>query len=104
MDEIGCTCKLDMVKNLKQLQNDLNLFLKALGEMLLSWGCFWSFLVLEGATGVTASLNMEEIRCTRILDMGKNLKQLQNDLNHFLKALGEMPLSFWSFWGYDRSP
>ena len=50
---------------------------------------------------------MDEIGCSRILDMGKNLKQLQNDVTHFLKALGEMLLSwgcFWSFWGYDGSP
>ena len=49
---------------------------------------------------------MDEIGCSHILDMGKNLKQLQNDVTHFLKALGEMVLSwgcFWSFWGYDGS-
>ena len=29
---------------------------------------------------------MDEIGCTCILDMDKNLKQLQNDLNHYFKS------------------
>ena len=104
MAEIGWWGRLSLGRNLGQPQNSFNyLIICTLEVFLLILGLRVGYWGHKNA----ASLNVDEIGCTRILDMGRNLKQLQNDLNHFSKALGEMPLSlgcFWSFWGYDGSP
>ena len=85
-----------MGKNLGQPQNDFkHIIISAFEVSLVILG------LREGHWGSqkcgAASLNVNEIGCTRILDMGKNLKYLQNGFNHFLKALREMPLSWRCF-------
>ena len=86
MAEIGWCGGLSLGKNLGQPQNNFNHLL---------WGCFWSFRVLEGATGVTKMrCSLPECEWDRMyshIGHRQEFKAVAKCFNHFLKALREMP-------------
>ena len=52
VDDIGCSGRMGLGKNLKPLRHDFNHFAKVLGEMLQFLGVFGHFGALMGESGV----------------------------------------------------